>query len=171
MLEPTSVKAFQPSAGVPNSGLPLVLWKGRAPRSQDGGRDICRLYERNGWQGTWVYHVFPYWHFHTLGHEVLTGVAGSARIGFGGEGGIEVDVEPGDVVIIPAGVGHKRLTSSEGFLVAGGYPPGQSGNIVRPGDIDEAVLRRAIEAVALPETDPISGKADGVVAAWREVAY
>ena len=50
----------------------------------------------------------------------------------------------------------------------GGYPPGQQGNIVRPGDLDDAMIVREIAALALPATDPLSGKADGVVAVWRE---
>jgi hypothetical protein len=63
---------------------------------------------------------------------VLTCVSGSARIALGSDDGIVAEVSVGDVTIIPAGVGHKRLSSSADFLMAGGYPPGQSGNIVRP---------------------------------------
>ena len=110
---------------------------------------------------------FPYWHFHTRGHEVLACVSGRARIGFGGDRGIKVDVETGDVCVIPAGVGHRRLDASGDFQMAGGYPPGQQGNIVRPGELDDATIAREIAALALPETDPISGLADGVVAIWR----
>ncbi len=50
--------------------------------------------------------------------------------------------------------------------MAGGYPPGQSGNIVRPGDLNDARIAGEIAAVSLPKTDPISGKADGVVEIW-----
>lgn len=167
MLEPTLIQTFPPSSGVPNSRLPLVFWKGRVA-ANIGGEQACASYIRNGWQGTWIYSVFPFWHFHTRGHEALTCVAGSARIGFGGEGGIVADVSAGDVAIIPAGVGHKRIESSSNFLMAGAYPPGQSGNIVRPGDLDDARIASEIAAVGLPETDPISGKADGVVKIWRE---
>ena len=83
--------------------------------------------------------------------------------------GIEVDVETGDACVIPAGVGHIRLDGSGDFRMAGGYPPGQQGNIVRPGDLDDATIAREIAALALPATDPLSGKADGVVAIWRAV--
>ena len=41
--------------------------------------------------------------------------------------------------------------------MAGGYPPGQEGNIVRPGDIDVDEAIRAIAQLALPATDPITG--------------
>lgn len=166
LVEPSLVRVFAPSGGIPNSPLPLALWKRRAPVSVDRGGDICRLYERNGWRGTWVYTVFPYWHFHTRGHEALTCVCGRAEIGFGGDDGIVAQVEPGDVAVIPAGVGHKRLSSSADFLMAGCYPPGQEGNIVRPGDMTEASIQREIAGVGDPKTDPISGGNDGIVRLW-----
>ena len=132
---------FRPSGGVPNSRLPLAFWPKRiaGPAEPEAVR---ALYRRNGWTGSWVYTVFPYWHFHTHGHEVLTCVSGSAQIGLGGEGGIVAEISKGDVTVIPAGVGHKRIEASQDFLMAGAYPPGQSGNIVRPGDFDARASRR-----------------------------
>jgi uncharacterized protein YjlB len=157
---------FEPDGGIPNSSLPLAFWRARLPREDRAGAQATALFRRNGWQGTWVYTVFPYWHFHTRGHEALACVSGRARIGFGGDHGVKVDVEAGDVCVIPAGVGHRRYDSSSDFQMAGGYPPGQEGNIVRPGDLDDATIAREIADVALPETDPISGRSDGVVATW-----
>jgi uncharacterized protein YjlB len=159
---------FEPNDGIPNSPLPLVIWKGRLPEAVRG-LAATALYRRNGWQGTWVYTVFPFWHFHTLGHEVLACVSGNAQIGFGGDKGVKADVATGDVCVIPAGVGHCSFEASAGFQMAGGYPPGQEGNIVRPGDLDDARIERELAAVALPETDPISGKPDGIVEIWRSV--
>jgi uncharacterized protein YjlB len=161
---------FEPEGGIPNSRLPLVFWKGRLPQDCRDGQKAQALFRRNGWQGTWTATVFPYWHFHTRGHEALACVSGSARIALGGDGGIVVDVEAGDVTLIPAGVGHNKLKMSANFLMAGCYPPGQQGNIVRPGDLDETRIAREIAAVELPRTDPISGGDDGVVAAWRDLA-
>lgn len=159
-------RIFDPRGGVPNSDLPLLLWKGRLPVECREGEAACALYRRNGWGGTWVYTVYPFWHFHTRGHEVLSCVAGQARIGFGGDGGMVADIDVGDVAIIPAGVGHRKLEASADFLMAGGYPPGQEGNIVRPGDFDRDTAVAEIRRVPLPETDPITGGADGVVALW-----
>lgn len=153
---------------MPNSPLPLVIWKRQLAREDCSGEAVCALYEKNGWTGTWIYTVYPFWHFHTRGHEVLTCVAGSATIGFGGDEGIRAEVEIGDVCVVPAGVGHRRLVAQDGFLMAGGYPPGQAGDIVRPGEMDVAQAIAAIDRLALPATDPISGSnADGLVALWR----
>jgi uncharacterized protein YjlB len=169
MASEAQTKIFEPNGGIPNSRLPLVFWKDRLPLAVRGGAKAQELFRANDWQGTWVYTVFPFWHFHTQGHEALACVSGSARIGFGGDAGIEVDVAQGDVCVIPAGVGHKKLGASADFLMAGCYPPRQEGNIVRPGDLDDQRIAREIESLALPATDPISGRADGVVSIWRNV--
>jgi uncharacterized protein YjlB len=161
---------FAPAGGIPNSPLPLVFWRGRLPREAHGGEAACALYRKNGWTGTWVYTVYPFWHFHTKGHEVLACVSGTATIGFGGNSGIRADVKVGDVCVVPAGVGHCRFEASDGFLMAGGYPPGQEGDIMRPGEIEVASAEALIFALPLPETDPVSGGDDGVAALWRESA-
>jgi uncharacterized protein YjlB len=38
------------------------------------------------------------------------------------EGGVEVDVHTGDVVVVPAGVSHRSLTSEGGYRYIGVYP-------------------------------------------------
>jgi uncharacterized protein YjlB len=168
MAEP-QILIFAPDGGIPNSRLPLLFWRGRLMASEADGEAVCSLYRRNGWAGTWVYTVFPFWHFHTKGHEVLSCVSGSATIGLGGEAGAKVEVAQGDVVVIPAGVGHRRLAASSDFLMAGGYPPGQSGDIVRPGDVPLAEAERAVEAVELPQTDPIDGGTRELPDIWRSI--
>lgn len=97
-------------------------------------------------------------------------MAGSATIGFGGDDGLVVDVRVGDVAVVPAGVGHKRLSASPGFQMAGGYPPGQQGDIVRPKDLADDELTARLAKVALPASDPVIGQAAGIVEIWRSVA-
>lgn len=143
--------------GIPNSALPFILWKNRLPDDARDGEAACRLFEGNGWTGTWVYTVYPFWHFHTKGHEVLACVSGSAVLGFGGDAGITAKVEVGDVCIVPAGVGHRRISASTDFRVAGAYPPGQEGDINSPGDLQDSVIEEALAQVALPKTDPVTG--------------
>lgn len=164
------VHRFPGEGGLPNSRLPLIIRKGGLPAAARSGEAACALYSRNGWGGTWVYTVYPFWHFHTKGHEVLSCVAGTAAIGFGGDNGLVAEISVGDVAIVPAGVGHKKLAASPGFQMAGGYPPKQSGNIVRPGEMDAADIAAALERLPLPRTDPISGGEDGVVSLWRSFA-
>lgn len=153
---------------MPNSALPLLVYpQAVAPEKQTAEKAQAML-RAHGWQGTWAWSVYPFWHFHTLGHEVLACVAGEALIGLGGEDGIEQPMRAGDAVAIPAGVGHKRLEASDGFTVVGAYPPGQRADIVRAGEMDLEAARRTIETLPLPETDPVLGGDGALVRAWRE---
>ncbi|EAU43111.1 hypothetical protein FP2506_09716 [Fulvimarina pelagi HTCC2506] len=161
---------FPTAEDIPNSNLPLIVITGEIEADQLTANDVQQRFRRHGWQGTWVYTVFDYWHFHLDGHEVLTCVSGEAVVGFGGEeanGGITLPMLPGDTVIVPAGVGHKRLSGSSEFKVVGGYPPGQSGTITRAGTVDVEASKREIAKLALPERDPISGAAPGALNAWH----
>jgi uncharacterized protein YjlB len=161
------VESFQlkPNDGTPNSWLPLLLVRGAVGATES---EATTLLERNGWVGTWIYTIYPFWHFHTKGHEVLIGVAGSALIGFGSVDGIEVEMKPGDLALIPAGVGHKRIRGDDGFQVAGGYPVGQSGNIVRPGELELHEVEQALSLLSLPESDPLTGESGGLLDHWRQ---
>ena len=154
---------------IPNNDWPLLVLKGAIDREGAHSAAVERRFQEHGWQGTWTYTVFDYWHYHLDGHEVLACVSGAAAIGFGGEpeeGGCVLDIEIGDVVIVPAGVGHKRIEASADFAVVGAYPPGQTGAITRAGAFDLKEARRRIDALARPSSDPIDGAEPGVFAHW-----
>lgn len=80
----------------------------------------------------WVYGMYSQTHFHSTTHEVLGVVSGRARLCFGGEHNpnrFEPTVEGGDLIIVPAGVGHRLLEdldSQEGFKMVGAYPGDKS---------------------------------------------
>jgi uncharacterized protein YjlB len=64
-------------------------------------------------------------HFHSTTHEVLSISSGSATVLFGGEGNegkVECNVKKGDVIVVPAGVGHRLLEGRSGFEMVGAYP-------------------------------------------------
>jgi len=111
--------------------------------------------------------IFPSHHYHSTAHEVLVVYGGSARVQFGGEAGIVASVTAGDVVIIPAGVGHKNLGATADFRVIGAYPRGQTWDICygRAGErprADENIAR-----VPLPSADPVLGREGPLFAYWR----
>jgi len=168
-MEP-EVETFilKPDAEIPNSALPLLLYKQVLAPALQSPAGCQSLFRENDWVENWVDGIFDYWHFHVTGHEVLGCVAGEAEVGFGGRGGIEVTFKAGDVVVIPGGVGHKRLSEKRGgFTVVGGYPPGQNGTITRAGDMAVAEAERLIALLALPRSDPAFGYEGPLIGAWK----
>ena len=71
------------------------------------------------------------------------------------------DVTVGDVVVLPAGTGHRRAHADEAFKVVGAYPRGQEDyDLLR--EADDAARER-IAALGAPPDDPVGG--DGI-ARW-----
>jgi uncharacterized protein YjlB len=55
---------------------------------------------------------------------------------FGGPNGREVAVQAGDIVAIPAGVGHCRKGASDDLLAVRAYPGGVDYDLCRPDPSD-----------------------------------
>ncbi len=142
-----------------NPALPLLVYH----RAFDlvGARDPATPFEeafaRHGWGRSWRNGIYDFLHFHTRTHEVLGIARGRARVEFGGGKGRELDVEAGDVVVLPAGTGHRCVSASADLLVVGAYPDNAGFDQRRPGQIDHAAAVAAIAAVALPREDPVHG--------------
>ncbi|KAK0524270.1 hypothetical protein OC834_005592 [Tilletia horrida] len=121
-----------------------------------------------GWESTWRYGMYKHAHYHSTTHELLSVFQGSARIQLGGVSafssnptsplqtpaspppllGLGMDnpsetekvllLEPGDVLLLPAGYTHFALPPSpaaptptptppaEPFLMVGSYPEGSA---------------------------------------------
>jgi uncharacterized protein YjlB len=109
--------------------------------------------------------VFDFHHFHSTSHEVLAVVAGQATLELGGPQGRAFDVYAGDVLVLPAGTGHRRAASDGSFTVVGAYPAGQEHyDLLRgndPADVEAA--RERIAALEAPPDDPVGGEG---VARW-----
>lgn len=94
-------------------------------------------------------------------------VSGEATVLLGGPDGQEVHLASGDVVVLPAGTGHKRQAASPDLLVIGAYPRGQERYDLRRGDPDELeAVKGNIARVPLPENDPVDGRTGLLVVAW-----
>ena len=169
-MEETDVRElrFGDDGSIPNNpALPLLFYpQALGEEEQDTSR--CKeLLADNNWGGAWVDGVFPYHHYHSVSHEVLCVIGGSASITFGGPEAETVEVAAGDVVVIPAGVGHCREDSGGGFSVIGAYPKGQENYDLRTGEEGERpeVLEN-IRNVPLPEMDPLFGKKGPLLQRW-----
>jgi len=165
---------FKDDGETPNSRLPLLVYKGVLGSALPGtaAPDLAaaceNLFEQNGWPPAWRASVHPFSHFHTRCHEALGVVRGSGRVQFGGASGRMVTCEAGDVVVLPAGVGHQRLESSSDFLIVGAYPDNTAQrDQQRPGTIDHVEALRRIATVPAPAQDPVFGKDGPLVREWR----
>jgi len=108
----------------------------------------------------WRYTMYSMTHFHSTSHEVLCVAAGKARLCFGAEDNpkrLEPVVETGDVIVVPAGVGHRLLEDLEGgFTMVGSYPKGKSWDMCYGKEGEEEKVKR-IGDLGWFERDPIYG--------------
>ena len=150
-----------------NAALPLVVYRGAIPVSGDRAAVCERMFAAHGWPNAWRNGIYADHHYHSTAHEVLGITRGSATVRLGGEGGQTVVLDAGDVVVIPAGVAHKREAASADLLVIGAYPRGQHPDLCRAGRAEHDRAVAAIAAVALPAADPVTGGVDPLLRYWR----
>lgn len=152
-----------------NPRLPLLVYDGALQLPTVDPAAACeRIISANGWGSGWRNGIYSFHHYHSTAHEVLAVARGSARVHFGGENGPVIDVKSGDVVVIPAGVGHKNLGASRDLLIVGAYPDGQSWDLCRGTADERPWALENIARVPLPETDPIYGKQGPLIANWSK---
>jgi uncharacterized protein YjlB len=160
---------FKADGRTPNNALPLVLYHSCV--ALNGGLDPAAVFEElfasHEWGDSWRDGMYDYLHFHTHTHEVLGVAKGRVRAQFGGPSGKTLELKAGDVVVLPAGTGHKRLSASRDLLIVGAYPRTGSYDEPKPADIDYAKAVAAIARVPMPEQDPVYGKRGPVVELWR----
>jgi len=173
-----AVRMFEPQAfnlkgdgKTPNNpALPFLYYS--AVVSLAGAPDPAAIFERlfasHGWRGSWRNGIYSFTHFHTTTHEALGIADGEARVQFGGDSGPVVSVKAGDVAVLPAGTGHRRISSSRDLLVVGAYPPGGKYDLRKPGEIACVEALRAITQVELPDADPVYGREGPLTRLWRK---
>ncbi len=161
---------FESDGQTPNNPvLPLLVYRHAVPI--DASADVARRFETmfaaNGWGDGWRNGIHSFLHFHTSTHEVLGIAAGHAIVKFGGGKGRALQVEAGDVVVLPAGVGHERLQETHDLLVVGAYPLNGRFDQKRPGEVDLGTALREVARVPLPEKDPVHGVDGPMRKLWR----
>ncbi|WP_018011966.1 cupin domain-containing protein [Sinorhizobium medicae] len=161
---------FAGSGGVPNNPrLPVLVYRQAIDVTENAATRIEQRFRANGWLGLWRNGVYAHHHYHCGAHEVLGIAEGRARLLIGGPGGREVEVAAGDVILLPAGTGHRRDEASADFLVIGGYPPEQHADI--KSGAATADDRIAIDAVPLPRFDPVLGAEGPAVIVWHSAMH
>jgi uncharacterized protein YjlB len=162
--------AFRDDGRVPNSSLPVLLYRAAvAPSLHDPAEAFETTFARNGWSNSWRDGIYPFHHYHSTSHEVLGIARGAGKVRLGGEQGCDFDLAAGDVVVLPAGTGHKRLQASSDFLVVGAYPEGRDWDLIRADASDEATHAAAVARIGkvpLPAMDPVGGKDGALPRLW-----
>jgi uncharacterized protein YjlB len=159
---------LQDDGQFPNNGLlPLLVYRQAIHvDTGDSERLIRELFESNGWSNAWTNGIYDYHHYHSNTHEVLGVINGTTRVQFGGESGISLMLEKGDVVIIPAGVAHKNLGGDDDFKCVGAYPDGADYDIQYGKAEERPAADERIKNIPVQETDPIYGMTGPLLASW-----
>lgn len=164
----TELYQFGDDGSIPNNpDLPLVLYRRVVDETDRKPSSVKQRLNSNGWSGAWVNGIYSYHHYHSTAHEILVVIRGYAEVQFGGKRGEAVDVQAGDAVVIPAGVGHCLLSSSEDFSVVGAYPDGQTWDMCTGKPEERPGVLENIQAVSLPASDPLTGKREPLLDYWK----
>jgi uncharacterized protein YjlB len=154
-----------------NARLPVLLYKGalRLPASSNAAAAAFeQVFGENGWSDGWRNGIYDFHHYHSTAHEVLGCYGGSARAQLGGPSGPQVQIERGDVLVLPAGVSHKKLESSADFRVVGAYAGGRSYDTNKGKTGERPRADANIASVPLPEADPLYGAAGPLKEHWQK---
>jgi len=162
-VEPQTV-FLKEDPDIPNNPeLPVLIYpQVLGDEVPDKAAAFERHFSESGWRGTWRNGIFPYHHFHPDAHEALGIARGSVEVQIGGETGKRFKLTAGDLVVLPAGTGHKNLSASSDLQVVGSYPAGQE---------DYTICRSKAEVKSMPDvprpqTDPFYGKEGPLLRAW-----
>ena len=153
----------------PNSKLPLLIYRRAVMLPHNEPEILEHLFASNNWSNNWRNGIYPYHHYHSTSHEALGVYQGSATVQLGGDHGVIQQIHAGDVLVIPAGVAHKKLRASNDFAVVGAYPEGRDWDMnygrpeERPG-ADENISR-----IPLPARDPLYGATGPLLHKWKAI--
>ena len=160
---------FRADGETPNSRLPLVVYRGalKLDEAFDPAAVFEETFARHGWRDSWRDGIYDFLHFHSATHEVLGFARGKVTIEFGGRRGRTVTLNAGDVAVLPAGIGHRRVTASDDLLVVGAYPASGRYDEPRADEIDDAAALASIAKVRLPRHDPVYGAGGPLIELWK----
>ena len=161
---------LQPDEHYPNNAnLPLLVYKNAFLLPEvDGPGLIEKTFRKNEWTNSWRNGIYEEHHFHSNTHEVLGIYSGHCIVQFGGDHGITLELRKGDVVVVPAGVAHKKI-AAEDLRCVGAYPNGRDYTIYygQPGEKEKT--QPEISRVPLPENDPVFGVDGPLKHYWSQV--
>jgi uncharacterized protein YjlB len=180
---------------VPNSSLPVLIYRSALPPDPDPD-SVCATIEPNDWLKGGVFKHYPAHHFHSVTHECYAVFKGRSRLLLGrgpldeeSEHDLLVDLNVGDAIVLPAGVAHCSLESSDDYEYVGLYPkvrfvtssrrnfadfmkgsPHWDNNFCNAGPEETKEKESNARAVPIPPSDPVFGIGGPLVEIWRKAA-
>ncbi|SFZ82257.1 Uncharacterized protein YjlB [Devosia enhydra] len=162
------VLSFDDDGSFPNSRFPVLIYCEPSAALSATAEAMEAHFRSNDWVPLWRDSVFDYHHYHSTAHETLGVIAGEATLQMGGPKGQYVHVARGDIIVIPAGVAHRRVATSGGFKLVGAYPLGQEDwDVMRGLPADRPAADKRIAGLALPTCDPVTGPDGALLTLWR----
>jgi len=163
--------ALKQNAKVPNSKLPVLVYREVfiLPKQKNKSAEIIqKTFLKNGWSNSWRNGIYDFHHYHSTTHECMGIAMGTADIILGGPGGRKVRLAQGDIIILPAGTGHKCKKCSENFLCVGAYPQGKDYDtcLGKSSELEKSLSN--IKKLALPMKDPVLGKEGFLKTYWKK---
>lgn len=154
-----------------NAALPVLLYKGALHLPEEDSEELVKeVFGQNDWGNCWVDGIFEYHHYHSITHEVLGVTRGYCNLMLGGEKGIKQKIERGDVLVLPAGVAHQNIGSSEDFTCVGAYPKGANYDMNYGKKEEHPKVDENIRKLPLPDTDPLYGNEGPLMQHWPAFA-
>ncbi len=166
-MKEISTHYFKDDGIIPNSNLPVILYK-NAIDLPDSTEWLETNFKMNNWLNNWRATILPYDHFHSNTHEVLGLGFGAVTLKIGGASGEIFTLTTGDVIIIPAGVGHYSISEHSDYQFVGGYPDGNDWDLKTGLEEGErATILNNLSKVKIPKTDPLYGIDGFLFEKWK----
>ena len=166
-MKEISTYYFEDNGIIPNSHLPVIVYK-HVIDLTDASDWLGTRFKQNNWLNNWRDIILPYDHFHSNTHEVIGLGFGEVQLTIGGSKGIVLTITAGDVIIIPAGVGHYSISEHTNYRFVGGYPNGNNWDIKTGLEEEErTTILTTIANVQIPKTDPVYGFDGALFERWK----
>lgn len=154
-----------PNGNFPNNPiLPVLLYKNVLTKMSP--KETVGFFQKNQWVRGWINGMYAFHHYHSNTHEALGICNGTCLVQLGGEGDVTMEIEKHDVLILPAGVAHKRLKSSVDFVCVGVYPIDIQYDMKEIWDNPQESANLIMQ-VPLPQTDPVYGDTGPLLEVWK----
>jgi uncharacterized protein YjlB len=165
-MTPSQLYYFDDDGTIPNSHLPVIVYS-KVFIGENMAMQMQAKFQENNWTNNWQDIILPYDHFHSNTHEVLGVANGTVSLQIGGKNGIQKTFVAGDVIILPAGVGHYSVSAHTDYLIVGGYPDGAAWDLLTGTPKEREIAIINIKSLLLPVLDPVFGSEGGMKEYWN----